>query len=113
MGAIEAANSAEKSESPSIPAAHADKEGFSQESHRAMMKMHTAMEAHKSTEDADADFAKMMALHHKGAVEMSQIYLKYQKNSKLKTMAEKMIADQQKEIKQLELMAVRESKQIK
>jgi len=113
MGATVAANAADKSESPSISAAHADKEGFNNESHRAMMKMHTEMEAHKSTGDADADFAEMMALHHKGAVEMSQIYLKYQKNSELKTMAEKMIVDQQKEIKQLKTIAAQESKQMK
>jgi uncharacterized protein (DUF305 family) len=51
----------------------------------------------------DKQFAEMMIPHHQGAIDMSKSYLKNgAKNETLKTMANKIIADQQKEIEELE-----------
>lgn len=51
----------------------------------------------------DKQFAQMMIPHHQGAIDMSRAYLKAGAHEeKLKTMANKIIADQQKEIAQLQ-----------
>jgi uncharacterized protein (DUF305 family) len=50
----------------------------------------------------DRQFAQMMIPHHQGAIDMSKAYLKSGAHEeKLKTMANKIIADQQKEIGEL------------
>lgn len=50
----------------------------------------------------DKQFAEMMIPHHQGAIDMSKAYLKTGAHEeKLKTMANKIIADQQKEIGEL------------
>ena len=48
------------------------------------------------------DFVAMMITHHKSAVEMSESILKSGKEKAIKTMATKIIADQKKEIDQLQ-----------
>ena len=51
----------------------------------------------------DQQFAQMMIPHHQGAIDMSRAYIKSGAHEeKLKTMANKIIADQQKEIKELQ-----------
>ena len=51
----------------------------------------------------DQQFARMMIPHHRHAIEMSQVYLNSNpKNRELKSMATKIISDQEKEIKELE-----------
>lgn len=51
----------------------------------------------------DKQFAQMMIPHHQGAIDMARAYLKAGAHEeKLKTMANKLIADQQKEIQQLQ-----------
>jgi uncharacterized protein (DUF305 family) len=51
----------------------------------------------------DKQFAQMMIPHHQGAIDMAKAYLKAGAHEeKLKTMANKIIADQQKEIAQLQ-----------
>lgn len=51
----------------------------------------------------DKQFAQMMIPHHQGAVDMAKAYLKAGAHEeKLKTMANKIIGDQQKEIAQLQ-----------
>lgn len=59
------------------------------------------MKATTMTRNTDMDYATMMKMHHQMAIDMSNIYLKYGKDEKLKAMAEKMLADQRKEIEQL------------
>ena len=63
-----------------------------------MAKMH----AMKMTHDPDHDFASMMKVHHQTAIDMSQYELKNGKDGDLKTMAQKMIDDQKKEISELD-----------
>ena len=58
-----------------------------------MLKMHT-----KSTGNNDADYARMMVEHHKGAVEMAKLQLNEGKNTELKAFSEKVMAEQGREI---------------
>lgn len=65
------------------------------ETMKAMMeKMHTV----PMTGNADKDYAAMMIPHHEGAVTMAKDELSHGKELGLKKMAQKMIADQNKEI---------------
>jgi uncharacterized protein (DUF305 family) len=51
----------------------------------------------------DKQFAQMMIPHHQGSIDMARAYLKSGAHEeKLKTMANKIIADQQKEIQELQ-----------
>lgn len=66
-------------------------------------KNHTEMHDMNATGNVDSDFAKMMAIHHQGAIDMAQAYLKRGgTDPELKNMANKMITEQKKEIQKLE-----------
>lgn len=70
---------------------------------KAMMdNMTSMMKMPEPTGSTDKDFAAMMVKHHKDGIMMGQAILKYAKIPKFKSMAEKMIDDQQKDIKELE-----------
>lgn len=56
------------------------------------------MKAMKSSGNPDNDFASMMKMHHMSAIEAAQVQLSQGTDASLKTMAQKMIDDQQKEI---------------
>ena len=73
----------------------------------AMNTMMKNMEALRPAGNADHDFAHMMMAHHRGAVEMSALELKEGKDATLRAMAEKISADQKKEIQALEAIATR------
>lgn len=73
----------------------------------AMNTMMAKMNAVKMAGNTDHDFAHMMMAHHQGAVEMSALELKEGKDATLRAMAEKISADQKKEIKDLEAFATR------
>jgi uncharacterized protein (DUF305 family) len=72
---------------------------------RAMMAMET-MDKNNDlrvlTGDADQDFAQLMIDHHTSAIEMSEDELSLGRETTPKTMATKIIADQQMEIKELQ-----------
>jgi len=70
---------------------------FLAESHAAMTKMMTRMDA-KPTGDVDADFAAMMIAHHVGAIEMAQAQLRAGRNEPLRRLAQEIIVTQQQEI---------------
>lgn len=67
-----------------------------------MQTMHKNMMNKKMTGDPDYDFASMMIEHHKGAVNMSKKEVNMGKDQQMKTMAKKVINDQNKEIKELQ-----------
>ena len=73
----------------------------------AMAKMMQKMNAGKPIGNMDHDFAHMMMTHHQGAIDMSEIELRDGKNATLSAMAGKIIADQKKEIADLDKVAER------
>lgn len=64
-------------------------------------KMHSAM---GGTINADADIAFMQGMipHHQGAVEMAQVVLKHGKDPEVRALAQKVIAAQEAEIKEMQ-----------
>lgn len=56
----------------------------------------------KETGNVDQDFAGMMIPHHQSAIDMAQAELAHGRDTRLKEMAQQMITEQQKEIKQLQ-----------
>jgi uncharacterized protein (DUF305 family) len=83
------------------------KEG-SKEAHNelaeVMEKMEKEMKGMTKTGNADKDFLMMMIPHHKSAVKMGEDELSHGKNLELKKMAQKIMEDQSKEIKQFETL---------
>ncbi|GAA4388681.1 DUF305 domain-containing protein [Hymenobacter koreensis] len=73
----------------------------------AMNEMMQKMEAMKMKGNVDHDFAHHMMEHHRGAVAMADIQLRDGKDATMRQMAEKIKADQQKEIAELEAFATR------
>ena len=69
-----------------------------------MEKMETKMKGMTKTGNADKDFLMMMIPHHESAVTMGEDQLSHGKNLELKKMAQKIMEDQNKEIKQFEAM---------
>ena len=68
----------------------------------SMKSMMSKMDSMKMTGNVDRDFAMMMKEHHQGAIAMAQIEIKNGKDKKLQQMAQKIIRDQEKEIKELD-----------
>ena len=68
------------------------------EADMAMMhNMHVAY-----TGNPDIDFRTHMIPHHQGAIDMAKVALKHAKNADTKTMAQKIIDDQEKEIAEMQ-----------
>ena len=68
----------------------------------AMDKMNHTMMSMKMTGDPTRDFVLMMIPHHQSAIDMAEALLKQPgADAEIKAMAEKIIADQQREINQL------------
>ena len=67
----------------------------------AMTQMMDNMRKAPSSKNTDHDFAHQMAEHHKGALAMAEMELAQGKDATLRAMAEKMKADQQREIAEL------------
>ena len=72
--------------------------GPSSDMHQMMIKDSKEMAAMKPSGDVDRDFAMMMRQHHQGGVRMAEFELKYGKDSKMREMAQKIMASQKKEI---------------
>lgn len=67
----------------------------------AMTKMNQTMMSTEMTGDPSHDFVMMMIPHHQSAIDMAQVFLKEPNaDAQIKSMAEKIISDQQKEIDQ-------------
>ena len=71
---------------------------------RMMDSMHAMMDrmqAAPKTNDPEIDFAKMMIMHHQGAIGMANVELEAGKNDSLKHTAQNIITEQQAEIQEL------------
>lgn len=80
---------------------HGDGKGHN-ELQEAMHTMMNNMNGMKMSGDTDKDFAMMMIPHHQSAVDMAKNELSHGKEVEIKQMAQKMIADQNKEIKEFQ-----------
>jgi uncharacterized protein (DUF305 family) len=69
--------------------------------HKAMTKMMQKMKSMQMTGNPDHDFAMMMAEHHQGSIDMSQIIVKDGKDEKIKILAQSILDKQPQEQKQL------------
>lgn len=70
---------------------------------RMMDSMHVMMDrmmAMPKTNDPEIDFAKMMIMHHQGAINMASVELQAGSNDSLKRTAQKIISEQQAEIQE-------------
>ena len=65
----------------------------------SMDKMHGATETIAPSGNRDIDFAKLMLPHHQAAVDMARIQLQYGRDPEMRGLAEKILADQQSEIR--------------
>jgi len=91
-----------------------DNKGVQLQAHddnRMMDSMHAMMSrmaAIQKTNDPEIDFARMMIIHHQGAIGMANVELQLGKNDSLKHIAQKIITEQQAEIGELtnELMSL-------
>ncbi|MEJ7829741.1 MAG: DUF305 domain-containing protein [Segetibacter sp.] len=75
------------------------------DANRMMDTMHAMMnrmEAMTMTNDPEIDFAKMMMMHHQGAINMANVEIQAGKNDSLKRTAQKIIKEQQMEIQQFQ-----------
>lgn len=73
------------------------------DSNKMMTVMHTMMDqmmAMPKTNDPELDFAKMMVMHHQGAINMANLELQEGKSDTMKRTAQKIITEQQAEIQQ-------------
>ncbi|HEX4925236.1 MAG TPA: DUF305 domain-containing protein, partial [Bdellovibrionales bacterium] len=70
--------------------------------HEHMQKGMQDMQSMQMTGDTDVDFAQMMAMHHEHGIQMAKEQLKSGDDPKMKSMAQKMIKEQEKEKKELQ-----------
>ena len=77
----------------------------SHDENRMMKELHAMMDTMMATPmpgDPDHHFAKMMQLHHKGAINMANIVLQEGKDTTIRRMAQMMIQKQTQEITELQ-----------
>ena len=88
-----------QSSDASASSSHSDQ--FSSEMNKVMADMESKMKSMKMTGNLDHDFATMMIDHHQGAIDMAEIEKKHGKMQDVKTLADKIITDSQKDISEL------------
>ncbi|CCH57640.1 hypothetical protein BN8_p06840 (plasmid) [Fibrisoma limi BUZ 3] len=101
---IKAANQKEITELNQFITSHKPQSSSSKLGQDAMKIMHSG--SHSMNGNVDHDFASMMAQHHQQGVDMAKAFLKEAgpsggKTEKMKTMAQKVIREQTKEISEL------------
>jgi len=85
------------------PAPAGDRErAFLDDNDRAMTRMMDAMMI-RPHGDVDADFVAMMSPHHRGAVDMAMLELRYGHNEQLRRLAQEIIVTQEDEIRAMAL----------
>jgi Domain of unknown function (DUF305) len=79
-----------------------DESPFLKENQVAMAKMMNGMSV-EPTGNIDRDFVAMMTPHHRGAIDMAVIELRYGENEQLRRIAQEIIVDQMQEIAAMKL----------
>lgn len=79
------------------PSDAASTKAFKQAHMNMMMGMHITYSG-----DADVDFVRGMIPHHQGAIDMAKVQMANGKNPEVRKMAEKIIADQEREIAEMQ-----------
>jgi uncharacterized protein (DUF305 family) len=74
---------------------------FTSELNKVMKDMETKMKNMKMSGDVDHDFATMMVDHHKAAIDMADAEIKHGRMDEVKSIAEKIKSDSQKDINEL------------
>ena len=96
------AQSAEKGTTPAETRGAAKGKGPSsspsREMHRSMMEGMKETQKMRMSGNMDRDFAMMMRKHHQDGVKMSQYQMEHGKDPKMREMAQKIMANQKKEI---------------
>ena len=69
---------------------------------QGMERMHHEMDAAPMTGEPDRDFVAMMIPHHRGAVSMAEVELKYGHDPRMRSLARDVIAAQDREITQMQ-----------
>ena len=87
---------------PAAANANHDPEQAKEAMLHAHHKMMAEMESIQPTGDADRDFVKMMIPHHQGAIDAAKVELQFGHDEELRTLAEEIIAAQEKEIAEME-----------
>ncbi|KQW72759.1 DUF305 domain-containing protein [Ensifer sp. Root127] len=76
----------------------------------SMQKMHPAMMQGMMAKDPDVAFVCGMIGHHMGAISMSEVELKYGDDEQAKSMAQKIIDAQKKEIEEMTVWVMEHAK---
>lgn len=74
-----------------------------------MHAMMSRMESMPKTNDPEIDFARMMIMHHQGAINMGNVQIQRGSNDSLKRFSQKMINAQTQEIQQLNTILASET----
>lgn len=94
----------EELEGKNISYAEIDTDAIGNDMEAIMNKMMADMSAIEVTADNDIDFLKGMIPHHQGAIDVSKKILEYTKDDKIKEIANRIIAAQEKEISDMNNM---------
>ena len=74
----------------------------------AMERMNrTMMDPANMTGNPDQDLVAMMIPHHQGAIDMARIYLRTGRDPQIRRMAQKIITDQEREIREMQAWQAR------
>jgi uncharacterized protein (DUF305 family) len=98
--AVRAQHTGHTPPSPQVGSKATDRSEAAREMHQIMMRMNDEMGRMQMTGDPDHDFAMMMVGHHQTAIDMAKVELRGDSDPTMKAMARKIIAAQEREIRQ-------------
>jgi uncharacterized protein (DUF305 family) len=84
------------------PTASAQGKTWDEEAKATLKIMHQNADLEILTGDTDHDYAIIIVNHHQSAIDMARSYLRFGSNVNLKSLAERMIGDQAKEVEDLQ-----------